>query len=84
MKIDHPQDPNLTTEILQADVNAAKTKFSSNDWCFTWVTVQTLLDKIKNMEYQARLCDIKSTASDRQPNWEQIAKVDELVASWKK
>lgn len=78
MKIDHPQDPNLTTEILQADVNAAKTKFSSNDWCFTWVTVQALLDKIEE------LSPIQTTASDRQPNWEQIAKVDELVASWKK
>jgi hypothetical protein len=37
-------------EELKADVAAAMNKFHYNDFCFTWVTVDALLNKIEELE----------------------------------
>ena len=60
MKIDHPQDPNCTTDSIQADVNAAQKVYGTWEFCFTWQTVQALLDKID--ELQVKISDMDHTA----------------------
>ena len=46
----------VTLEELEADVEAAKTKFYYRDFCFTYLTVDALLTKIRELEAK-RGCD---------------------------
>jgi hypothetical protein len=54
IKLNHPQQKDLTLEELQDDVNAVKSEmdvFSLNKaYAFTTVTVQCLINKIKQQE----------------------------------
>lgn len=55
MSINHPFDPECTVESIQADVNAAKQTYGSNQFSFTWVTVQALLNKINDLNEELNL-----------------------------
>lgn len=48
--INHPQKPGLVLEELQWDVLAAKKKYGHYQFCFTWLTVQSLIDKIVELQ----------------------------------
>ncbi len=49
IEINHPCGK-TSVQAIQKDVNVAKNMYSYNEFSFTWVTVQTLLDKIKDLK----------------------------------
>jgi hypothetical protein len=44
----------MTLYEIEEDVRAAKEKYSPNDFCFTYVTVQSLIEKIDSLYQQVR------------------------------
>lgn len=40
----------VTTEELRADVEAAKKIFMPDTWCFAYVTVEALLEKVEEQQ----------------------------------
>ena len=50
MNLTLPDGTAVTLAELQADVKAAQGNFASGEFCFTWPTVQCLLDKLDELD----------------------------------